>query len=480
MSIVDELVTLLGFDLAPGAEGNAKKYDAALVGLVKGAAAVGAALVTASAGVVAFARTQITAIDEGAEFAETIGLTYERFQELAFAANLTGGSIQDLQSDMLRIAAIVGGPVDEALIKLAKQMEGLDKSKQIEMAKKLRLSPGTLRLLQSGADGIEDLARQSRELGLIVSGDVAKGAAQFNDQMDILGGVVGAAGSKIAASLLPAMRKAVDATLAWFKANAKILDSGIGQILDGVGMGFEMVGDGVSWVVDQVRGLLPDLDALTEGLDVTRVIAVAVAGALTLIAGALIYAAAPLVAAGAAVAAFLILLEDLYTWLIGGESVIGGWADQFAKAFPEIAALIGEVVDLVGGLMTLLGPAALVVLKAFGAVIKGVFDGVVFAIKTALGLVDKFVGLVRGVGGAIGSVVGAITQPGQLYRTPISANVPASTVAGVASMGGNTSAVINVNGAGDPRAVADAVVGKAGLGRAVQQSTPGRTGPGVG
>lgn len=480
MSIVDELVTLLGFDLAPGAEGNAKKYDTALVGLVKGAAAVGAALVTASGAVVAFARSQITAIDEAAEFAETVGLSYERLQELAFAAQLTGGSMQDLQSDLLRIAAVVGGPVDGALLKLAKQMEGLEKSKQVEMAKKLRLSPGTLRLLQSGADGIEDLARQSRELGLIVSSETAKSAAQFNDQMDIMGALVGAAGSRIAASLLPAMRKAADATLAWFKANSKIIDSGITQVLDGVAMGFGIVGDGAKWVLDKVRALLPDVGKLTDGLDATQLIGVAVAAALTLIAGALAVAAAPFILVAAKVALFALVLEDLYTALNGGESVIGGWVDQFAQAFPEIAALIGEVSDLMASLMELLGPASIAVLKVFGAVLKGIFDGVIWSVTKALELINGLVGVVRGIGGFIGKAVGAITQEGSIYGRPMSANTPASTVARVGSMGGGTSAVINVNGSGDPRAVADAVVERSGLGRAVQQSTPGRTGPGVG
>lgn len=480
MSIVDELVTLLGFDLAPGAEGTAKKYDAALVGLVKGAAAVGAALVTASGAVVAFARSQVTAIDESAEFAETIGLSYERLQELAFAAQMTGGSMQDLQSDLLRIAATVGGPVDGALLKLAKQFDGLEKSKQVEMAKKLRLSPGTLRLLQSGADGIENLARQSRELGLIVSSETAKSAAQFNDQMDILGGLVGAAGSRIAASLLPAMRKAIDATLDWFKANSKIIDSGIAQVLDGVSLGFKMVGDGAKWVLDKVRALLPDMGNLTTGLDATQLIGVTVAAALVLIAGALAVAAAPFVLIAAKVALFALVLEDLYTLLTGGESVIGGWAAQFSESFPEIAALIGEVTDLMGSLLSLLGPAAIAVLKVFGGVLKGIFDGVIWSITKAMELINGFVGIVRGIGGFVGKAIGAITQEGSIYGRPMTANTPASTVARVGAMGGGTSAVINVNGAGDPRAVADAVVDRSGLGRAVQQSTPGRTGPGVG
>jgi hypothetical protein len=430
MSIVDELVTLLGFDLAPDAEGNAKRYDQALVGLVKGAAAVGAALVTASGAVVAFARSQITAIDESAEFAETIGLTYERMQELAFAAQMTGGSLQDLQSDLLRITATMGGPADQALAALAKQMEGLDKAKQVELAKKMRLSPGTLRLLQSGADGIEGLSRQARALGFVVSSDTAKAAAEFNDQMDILGMTVGAVGTRLAASLLPSMRKAVDLTLEWFQANTKWIDAGIKQVLDGVGQGFQMVGDAAGWVWDKVRGFLPDVEGLNGGLDVTRVVAVAVAGALVLIAGALAVAAAPFVIITAKVLALLLVLEDLYTWFQGGESIIGGWAQSLMRWMQPALDILNKVAD------------------GFGAVVRGA--------------------------GRFAQVLGG----GRYAYTPPTAAVPAGTVARVGAMGGgSTSATINVNGAGDPRAVADAVVERSGLGRAVQQSTPGRSGP---
>lgn len=481
MSIVDELVTLLGLEQDPKAAGVASGFGRLMGGLVTGAAALVAGLVTASGALRGYALAQLETIDQGAEFAQTIGLTYERFQELAFAMTMNGGTAEDLQSDLLRLAAVMKGPVDESLTKLAKQMQGLSKSQQVELAKKFRLSPATLRLLQGGADGIEALSRRARDLGLIVSGETAEAAAEFNDQIDVLRATVGALGGRIAVSLLPGLRKMVDTVLAWVAANSKLIQSGIGQVVEGVGQGFEMAGDAVAWLWSQVKQFLPDVDGLNEGLDLTRVIAITVAGALLLVAVAVAAWAAPFLAGALAVAGLLLALEDLYTFITGaGESVIGDWVNQFKTAFPELAALIGEVVSLVGSLLDLLGPAALGALKLFGSVFLGVVNSVIGAVKILLSALNGVAALVRGVGSVLGGAAaiagGVVMNADSAYA---SSRVPARVMRGAAGGGTvNSGNTIQINGAGDPRAVGADVANRLGFGgAAMQQATPGAFGP---
>lgn len=480
-AIVDELVTLLGLEEDPKAKGVATGFERLLGGLVKGAAALVAALVTASSALRAYALTQLGVIDESAEFAETIGLTYERFQELAFAIKMNGGSQEDLQTDLLRLAAVMKGPVDQSLTKLAKQMQGLSKSQQVELAKKFRLSPATLRLLQGGADGIQNLARQSRELGLIVSSETAHAAAEFNDQLDILHAVVGALGSRIAVSLLPGLRSLVDAVLAWVTANAKLIQSGIGQVVEGVGRGFDMAGDAVKWLFDQIKPLLPEIDGLSEGLDLTGTIAVAVAGALLLVGLAVGAWAAPFVASAAAVAALLLVLEDLYNFVSGdGESLIGDWAKQFQETFPELSALVKDVASAIGNVLELLGPLALGALKLFGSVFVSVIETIAGAVRLLFGALEGVAGIVRGVGGFIGRFAGAVATSG-FNIAPAQSNVPATTV-GRSGGGGsvNSGNTFYINGAGDPSAVGADVANRAGFGATTQQLVPGAFGPSVG
>src|SRR5690606_7374249 len=110
---------------------------------------------------------------------------------------------------------------------------------------------------------------------------------------------------------------------------------------------FEMAGDAVAWLWSQVKQFLPGMDGFNTDLDLTRAIAVAVAGALLLVGVAVAAWAAPFAAAALAVAGLLLAAEDLYTFFSGeGESVIGGWVEQFKTAFPELSALLGEVIGL--------------------------------------------------------------------------------------------------------------------------------------
>ncbi|MNQ33039.1 hypothetical protein D3C85_464590 [compost metagenome] len=76
----------------------------------------------------------------------------------------------------------------------------------------------------------------------------------------------------------------------------------------------------------------------------------------------------------------------------------------------------------------------------------------------------------------------APSQAAQAAPVPLKANVPASIVKG-GSGGGVTQTntnTFNINGTGNPAAVANEVVKRGGLGQTLQQSSPGLTGPTVG
>src|SRR5215213_6044201 len=162
MSIVDELVTLLGLKVDPKATGQAADFNKVLNGIKDGAVAMGAALITAATTFKAYAITQAYAIDEAGKFADSVRISYERLQELEYATKRSGGNVQDLRSDMATLnktmATMMPGQynagmmmmgissrdaagkiktADEILLSVADKMQGMSKRRQIQLADKL-------------------------------------------------------------------------------------------------------------------------------------------------------------------------------------------------------------------------------------------------------------------------------------------------------------------------------------------------------
>jgi hypothetical protein len=495
MSIVDELVTILGLKTDPSASKEASNFSGLLSSVGTAAVAVGAALAAAAGAVAAYAVKQADAIDKEAEFAETLGVSYQRFQELSYAAKLSGGDVQSLMSDMERLQETMYNPVtgeynkslsalginarkangelkgsDTIIEELAGKFEGLTKAQQNNYAKLLRISPATLRLLQQGKGGIAKLTAEAHDLGAVLDNDAVKAAQEFGDSMDRMRAAAGGAGRAIAAGLVPGLGSIADGVTAWVKANRKLLESGVRQFVEGVGRGFKIVGDAIGVVIDYVSDLLPDLGEMTEGLDATQAIAIAVAAALTAAGIAALVAAAPFIAMAAGIAALVVVVEDLYAAFTGGESIIGDWVKSFTTAYPEIAGVIGGIIDLASKLAEIVGVVLVHSFEVLWDSIKTVFGGVFDLINKAVGGIDATIGAVRGLAGATdkqtGSAVGSVP-------------VPASITAGAgASSTQNTQIVIN--GAGDPAAVGQEVVRRGGLGASLQQSRPGALGPTVG
>jgi len=492
MTIIDELVTVLGLKTDPSAQKEATNFAGVLNGVGMAAVAVGAALAAAAGAVARYAMHQAEAIVKEAEFADTLGVSYERFQELSYAAKMSGGDVQTLSADMEKLQEMLANPVtgeynksltklgisaknangelkgsDQIITELAGKFEGLSKAQQNNYAKLLRISPATLRLLQQGKDGIAALSAEAHELGAVLSGKAAKAAAEFDDSMDRMHAATTGVGRAVSVGLLPGLSKIVDGITEWVKANSKLIASGIKQVVEGVGLGFEMVGKAISYVWDTVKSFLPSIEGLNEDFDATQAIAVAVALAIGAAGIAAAVAAAPFIAIAAVIAALVVIIEDLYAAFTGGESVIGGWVESFTTAYPEIASVIKGIIELASALASIVGDVLVGAFNVLWDTIKTVFGGVFDFVKALVGSIDTAIGAVKGLAGVEASTRGAVgTSP-----------VPASVQAAAGGVSTTQNTQIVINGAGDPAAVGQEVVKRGGLGASLQQSRPGATGP---
>lgn len=532
MSVVDELVTLLGLKTDPAATGEASKFGKVIGGITKMAVAAGAALIAASLAIKTWAAGQAEAIDASGKFADSINIAYESLQSLEYAQQRSGGSTDELRGDLDKLTKTMSSPIpgeynqvlmqlgvsardsagnlrgaDDVLLDIAQRMEGMSKQRQVQFAEKLGISPGTIKLLQNGKKGIQDLQVEAVSLGIVLEENAKVVAAKFQDSLLNSRSVVDSLGKSIAIGLLPAMGDTLDMFTGWISANREFITGSVTQVIDGVSKGFAMFGDILSSVYDTIITFTGPLGGLVEGLDATQAIAILVTGALIAMAVAVLAATWPIIAIGAAIAAVVLIIEDIYAALNGGESIIGGWVSNFTEAYPAISGVLGQIMDLLGALAEFAGGYLSASFKAWLEIITAVFGAVVDQVKNVMGAIESIISgadpfealgkmfakqvdiilnLAKSLGdsivGFIGGIFGdtEIKVGGASASAAMTAPVPAGVVQGAGSATTvNNNVTNNINGAGNPGAVATEVINRGGLGKTLQQSRPGLTGPTV-
>lgn len=534
-TIVDELVTLLGLEVDPKAEGQASGFGKILGGVTAAAAAAGAALVAAAGAVGAYAAVQAEAIDKSGKMADAFGINFEAFQELEFAAQKSGAEVEEFRMDLENLSKTLDDndalkelginakdatgklrSTDEVLMDIAKKFETMGKGEQNKFTDQLGLSPSALKVLQQGSKGLSGLRQEARNLGLVLDETAKNKAAKFQSSLLNSRSVVDALGKSISVGLLPSMSGALDKFTEWVVANKDFIASAVTQVVEGVALGFDMFGDAVGYVFDTIMELIGPMDGLLENLDATQAIAITVAIALGALAVAAIAATWPFILIAAAIGAVIVILDDLYSAFTGGDSLIGGWFAEFQSAFPGITAGFLSIIDLIGETSAEIGGDLLGAIKQIAIFFADVFSAVLETVSSTIKAIEKIVSganpftvlpemfkeqfdIIFGLaskyaGKLVDSFKGlfGMGEDGGLPQSPdagaasaptaMSANVPASVVKGGAGGGVNqtNTNTFNINGSGNPAAVANEVVKRGGLGQTLQQSSPGLTGPTVG
>lgn len=202
--------------------------------------AIGIALTLAGASIVALTKQAIDAADNFAKMSQKVGVSVESLSTLAYAADQSGVSLQQLQTGLVRLAKnasdaasgtgdairafdAMGISVKDAegnlksteslLSEVAEKLSGYEDSAQkTALAVQLfgRAGAELLPLLNAGADGIAKLQSRARDLGLEIDGNTAKKAEQFNDLLSDMGELVKGFGNDLATALLPGLAELAD------------------------------------------------------------------------------------------------------------------------------------------------------------------------------------------------------------------------------------------------------------------------------
>lgn len=169
--------------------------------------------------------------------AERTGISRERFQELGFAAKLTGSSAETLggalQKMQINVGAATAGSkelkemfkglginIKDASGKL-KSSDALfdtfvdriskikDPSLQAQAAVKIFGKSATelLPLIRGGSAGLKEMSNEARRLGLVISDDAVREGEAFGDTLDTIHAALSGVGNTIGSALVPQLNK---------------------------------------------------------------------------------------------------------------------------------------------------------------------------------------------------------------------------------------------------------------------------------
>lgn len=424
-SYVREFLVALGVD---GDTKGLEAFDGALevtIGLMEVAAAAAAAL-AAAAGVAALAVVDTAAYSKEVEqSAAALGLTTDAYQELLYAASQVGLEQEQVGQIFAKLGVQSQGAIEgnealaETFAKLGLSVDDLasmdpvalfgaladgfggitDPAEKAALATALfgdDLARKIIPLLDEGSTGLADMMEEAKKLGVVMSGDALDAGVEFANQLNAVEAQLTAIWHTIGVAFLPAAANLLTAVQDWIEAHQELLTQDVPEYLGKIGdVVIDLTDDLVvlvGWVGDVAESFLSwnDIEpmliriaaALTTvgiailSIEAAGVIATGIATLFGLAAPEVVLAAVVLGAALAVVAgwftAVYLVVQDLYTFLAGGDSVIGRVIDRFDGAREVIDALMGVMSalgDVGGAVFNLLSQYA----QTFGIAIGGLW-----------------------------------------------------------------------------------------------------------
>lgn len=307
--------------------------------------------------------------DASIKHARKIGLTVEALQELQYAGERSGVAIGTTNTALQRMqrristAARGTGPAVEALAELglnAQMLNRMQTDKQLEaIIGALNTKPesewnrilaaiadieGTefAKLAKAGLPELRKLRQEAQDLGSVFSTEDAENAEAFDDALLNVQMAIKGIKNVIAASFLPALTAVLKEFKEFVVLNRELIRSNIVWFIDGLTRSFKYLASAMAVILAYKLGaklivMYEIIKKITLGIYGLRI------ATLAATASALIL---PIVVA-AGVAAVLVALQDVYTYLNGGKSVTGLLVQKFKDAWDEIVDYTETSIELI-------------------------------------------------------------------------------------------------------------------------------------
>jgi len=394
--------------------GTVSKVAGATVTAIAGAAT------SAVGSITSFASSSATAMDTIDKQSQKMGISAEGYQEWAHALDLSGASVDSLQTSMRTLSSVMTQADDESkdsskylaqlgvavedtegnmrstedvmndvILALADMEEGAERT---TIASKLlgRSATELGPLFNAGSDAIKDMKQEAHDLGLVMSNDAVKGGAKLNDTLTNLKGSFGAMKNSLGSSLMPIVQKFADLLLQAMPRIQALFDK-IAPVLANM---FEKI---MPPLMDLVDAILP---VFAEILDAIMPIISELCEMILPIITELLQNLAPIISE-----LFQHLMPIVKAILDAIKPVLDALMPILSAIFDVVGKLLGPIMDLVGNLLQPL----LTLLKPIEGLLKpivGLIEGVGNVLKPLLDLVND---LLKPINEFIDTIFGGLT-----------------------------------------------------------------------
>lgn len=276
----------------------AKQFDDSLTNIHASALKVGAVMVGAAAGLLAFVGGVAHGMGELQDFAETNDMSASRLDALGKVARATDVNMEQLKSSIQGLNGITGEAalgvgrgamifqklglsakdasgnvrtVDEMLEVVADKIKGLPRAEQLAMLGKLRIDPNMVKLLKDGGAALRQIREEAEGKGLFTDADYERA-----DKLDKLFGrstvALGQMAKLLAVNLFPAVEKILAGFLDFYNAQRKATS---GTFI----IAFKFLGLVIERIYDQVTIAINKITEFTSKLLKVEPVAWSIAGA---------------------------------------------------------------------------------------------------------------------------------------------------------------------------------------------------------
>jgi hypothetical protein len=389
MTVVRELITVWGFKVDARALETLGKQQKSLA---KSFAALGAMGVAAAGSLFGIAKSAANAGDKAAKTSQALGVNIEALQEMQYAAGLAGvetesfnNSLKFLSRSMFNVskgskesiesfakigknlpALIQGGASAETVMgELADRFKSMpDGAQKTALAIELfgRSGAQMIPMLNKGSQNMAELAAEARMLGLVIDKETAAASEEFNDNLRRMMKFVDGLKNIIGGPLIKALNPFIRAMFDFMVMNQQIIKDDLEEFFRTLAGTVSNVWSIFKRVFSVLRGITTAFGGLNRIIKVVTAGFVIFFSAKALFAiGAMTMAIAKLalgwkfagnaaliaqakmmlipIAIGAAIAAIVLLIEDVYGFFQGKDSLTG----RFFAAFPKMGEALGNI-----------------------------------------------------------------------------------------------------------------------------------------
>lgn len=295
--------------------------------------------------------------DAAAKFSKATGVSTETYLGLTHAIRLSGGTVKDLQNGLqqagkrARDAATgtkktrdafreLGVSVknadgslknqDQILFDVADKMRGMkDGSSKTALAMELfgRSGARLIPMFNEGSEGIKKMIAEAKSLGIVLSKDQAKIAENYNDEMLRAKSVLLGVRNQIAVKLLPVITRNLRKFQLWARSG-----NNLKKTLDVLAVAIKVVAAAMAAFI-----------AVSIGQKFKTIIGVVKKAVFWFraLGAAQAFAYAKMLLIAAAIALVVVALQDVYTFMKGGESYTGDFLKKFGLADKARAFVLG-------------------------------------------------------------------------------------------------------------------------------------------